>query len=146
MAVQKSNFAQLAQFVSIAVVLLIGPSPLAAHIYQWEFVDPSDPSKGKKQSSVLTPGGAGAVAAPEAFLLQRDLTKAYLFGANLQRARFGQSILIDAYIATANLTDASFEGANLASADLTSANLRNANLVNATLSGANLTDANISEA
>jgi hypothetical protein len=54
-----------------------------ADIVQWEYVNPADPAQGKRPSLTLTPGGAGANAAPGANLANRDLTKAYLIGANL---------------------------------------------------------------
>src|SRR6188768_177810 len=96
------------------------PAPIAsADIFEWEYINPANPSQGKQPSTMLCPGGAGAIAAPGANLSNRNLTKAYLIGAYL-----GLYPLYDEYgdvidfIPTANLT-----GANLSQADLTGATL-----------------------
>src|SRR4051812_19454366 len=54
-------------------------------IYQWEYVNPANPSLGKKASQTLCPDGAGIDAVPGAYFGSRDLTKAYLSGADLTR-------------------------------------------------------------
>jgi uncharacterized protein YjbI with pentapeptide repeats len=97
-------------------LLLVGLSPARADIFQWEYIDPVDPSQGKQQSTTLAPDGAGVDAVPGADLSSRDLTMAYLIDADL--------------------TDAWALGANLTNADLSQANLTNANFGNATLTGA----------
>ena len=66
------------------------------------------------------------MAAPNAVLTGRDLTKAYLIEANLSSAKLG--------------------GAKLTDADLSGANLRGASLQSATITGANFDDAEIRNA
>ena len=60
----------------------------AAHadIFQWEYINPADPSQGKQQSTTLAPDGAGVDAVPGANLYGRNLTMAYLIGADLTNA------------------------------------------------------------
>ena len=90
--------------------------PARANIYEWEYVDPLDPSQGKQQSAVLTPGGSGVNAVPSANLSSLNLTMGYFISADL--------------------TGASFLASTLTNADLSSATLTNANLGNATINGA----------
>ena len=52
-----------------------------ADIFQWEYINPADPSQGKQQSTTLAPDGAGVDAVPGADLSGRNLTMAYLIGA-----------------------------------------------------------------
>ena len=70
---------------SLATLLaLFAPAPVArADIFQWEYINPANPSLGKQQSTTLAPGGAGANAVPGANLSNRNLTMAYLIGADL---------------------------------------------------------------
>jgi uncharacterized protein YjbI with pentapeptide repeats/formylglycine-generating enzyme required for sulfatase activity len=89
--------------VSLSPLLLVSPFPAHADIYQWEYIDPADPSQGKRQSTTLAPDGAGVDAVPGALLSGRNLTMAYLEGADLSQARF----------LAANLTNASLRGSNL---------------------------------
>ena len=35
-----------------------------ADIFQWEYINPADPSQGKQQSTTLAPDGAGVDAVP----------------------------------------------------------------------------------
>lgn len=72
--------------VSIAAAVFAVVPAARADIYQWEYINPADPSQGKRQSTTLAPDGAGVVAEPGAFLGYRDLTKAYLIGADLMNA------------------------------------------------------------
>jgi hypothetical protein len=58
-------------------------SQTQADIYEWAWVNPSDPSQGVYQSSVVCPGGSGVFAVPFANLNSLDLTQAYLIGVNL---------------------------------------------------------------
>jgi uncharacterized protein YjbI with pentapeptide repeats len=107
--------------VSLSPLLLVSPFPARADIFQWEYIDPADPSQGKQQSTTLAPGGAGVDAVPGADLWNRDLTMAYLIGADL--------------------TGASGVYANLTNADLSQANLTDGNFIHTTLSGADFTGA-----
>ncbi len=119
-----------------------------ADIYQWEWVNPSDHSQGKQQSTTLCPGGAGVSAAPYAFLSRRDLTQAYLIGANLHGATAGSSIFTNADLSGADLTGARISYFDLLPfySNLTMANLNNANLTGAIFNSATLTNANFSGA
>src|SRR5690606_18469201 len=85
------------------IVLLWLATAARADIFQWEYINPSEPGEGKQQSLTLAPDGAGVVAEPGADLTSLDLTKAYLSDANLEGA----------YLYYSNLTDADFRQANL---------------------------------
>src|SRR5262245_53548935 len=101
-----------------------------ADIFQWEYINPADPSQGTQQSTTLAPDGAGVDAVPGANLSYRNLTMAYLIGVDLTGA-YGYS---------ANLAIADFRQANLANAHFADANLTGANF-----SEANLTNVNFAE-
>ena len=77
-------------FVRTAIIITLTLSVGTAHadIYEWEYVNPADPSQGKQPSSILCPGGAGVVAAPGASLYGLNLTMAYLIGDDLTNANF----------------------------------------------------------
>ncbi len=123
-----------------------------ADIFQWEYINPADPSQGKRQSTTVAPDGTGVDAVPGANLSNRNLTMAYLIGADLTGA---------VGIAT-NLTDADLSHANFGviypdcgpfllctggtRAILTGANFANANVRDASFDGANLADANFTGA
>jgi uncharacterized protein YjbI with pentapeptide repeats len=126
--------------LSIAAAMLAFANAARADIFQWEYVDPADPSQGKRQSTTLAPDGAGVNAVPGAILSYRNLTMAYLIGADLTGADGQGAILTNADLTLANLTNAFF-GATLSGVDLSQANLTGAYFV-----GANLTDANLSQA
>ena len=51
---------------SLATLLaLFAPTPVArADIFQWEYINPANPSLGKQQSTTLAPDGAGVNAVP----------------------------------------------------------------------------------
>ena len=57
-----------------------------ADIFQWEYINPADPSQGKQQSTTLAPDGAGVDAVPGANISDRNLTMAYLIRADLTDA------------------------------------------------------------
>ena len=44
-------------------------------IYHGEYINPADPSQGKRQSTTLCIGGAGVDAVPNAYLPDRDLSR-----------------------------------------------------------------------
>ena len=141
----------------IALALSTFPAATArADIYQWAWVNPSDQTQGKYQSTTLCPGGKGVNAVPSANLNSCDLTQAYLIGGDLTAATLQAANLTNADLSAVNCTNASFEyadyhsgynipatltNANLSGANLTSANFGSASLSNANLSGANLTSA-----
>ena len=99
---------------SLATLLaLFAPAPVArADIFQWEYINPANPSQGKQPSTTLAPDGAGANAVPGANLSNRNLTKAYLIGADLSPISYD-----DCGTYFSDLT-----GANLSQADLTGCN------------------------
>ena len=116
----------------------------AAHadIFQWEYINPADPSQGKQQSTTLAPDGAGVDAVPGADLSFRVLTMADLHGASLT-----DSVFLDVpfgfnvpytYIHSLSVSAANVAGTNLSRDDLT-----NADLAAATLTDANFADADI---
>ncbi|MBA3483648.1 MAG: pentapeptide repeat-containing protein [Pirellulales bacterium] len=143
---------------SLATLLaLLAPALVArADIFEWEYINPGDPSQGKQQSTMLCPDGAGANAVPGEILFYRNFTMAYLIGANLTGAYLQGANLTDAELSQANLTNTNFEGfwsdyylvpgANFTSANLTQANLTNTNFIYATLTGANFTNAEVRRA
>ena len=127
---KRSTILNTASLATLLTAFL--PLPVArADIFQWEYINPANPSLGKQPSTTLTPGGAGANAVPGTNLSNRNLTKAYLIGADLS------TIFLDGSPPViSNLT-----GANLSQADLTNAYLYYANLINTNFSQANLTNA-----
>ena len=112
-----------------------------ADIFQWEYIDPADPSQGKQQSTTLAPDGAGVNAVPGADFWNRNLTMAYLIGADLTGANAYSANLTNADLSQANLSNALFPRAILTNAVLREANLTNADFDDATLTGADLTGA-----
>ncbi len=93
-----------------------------ADIYQWEYVDPTDPSQGKRQSTTLAPGGAGVNAVSGANLSSRDLTMAYLIGKNLSSAKLMSANLTNADLTNAGLRFATLTGANFSGAEIRGVN------------------------
>src|SRR5262245_30227839 len=110
--------------LSIAAAMFALATAAHADIFQWEYINPADPSQGKRQSTTLAPDGAGVDAVPGANLSGiRDLTMAYLIGADLTSASAPWANLTNADLSQANLTNASFFGATFWDADLSHANL-----------------------
>ncbi|MCY2955309.1 MAG: pentapeptide repeat-containing protein [Planctomycetota bacterium] len=140
------------RFGRVAVVALPGllasalAQQAAANIYQWEWVDPGDPSQGIRQSSKPCPEGLGVSARPNADLSWRDLTQAYLMGANLTGANLWGATLTNGNLNGGSLTEAVFYEAKLTNASLAGANLTRARFMRATLSKANLVGANLTGA
>lgn len=104
--------------VGIAALLLA--SSARAAVYKWEWVDPNDHSKGKRQSSALL---STEYAGPGAQFDFNNFTMAYLAGFNLTNAKFDQVNLTDATLASANISGADFTFANITNADLTNARI-----------------------
>ncbi len=75
-----------------------------------------------------------------------DLSKSYLFEANLRRANLGEAYFIEPNLSSSNLCKANLNKANLWSANLLEANLVEANLWGANLVEVNLWEANLVEA
>jgi uncharacterized protein YjbI with pentapeptide repeats len=127
--------------IAAALLPLTGlASPGHADIFQWEYINPADPNQGKRQSTTLAPDGAGVDAVPGAILGYRDLTMAYLVGADLSGAIGPNAKMTNADLSQANLTNAEFNGVTLTGADLSLAHLRDA-----VLGGARLTDADFAD-
>src|SRR4051794_9534908 len=126
---------------ALSAGMLAAPGFASADIYQWEFINPADPSQGKQQSMMLCPGGAGVNAVPPVNLQYRDLTAAYLIGADLTNALGYSATLSNADLSQANLTGASFSYATLSNANFSQANLTDADFGGAALSGADFTGA-----
>jgi uncharacterized protein YjbI with pentapeptide repeats len=129
--------------VSFSPLLLVCLSPARADIFQWEYINPADPSQGKRQSMMIAPDGAGVDAVPGADLYNglyhRNLTMAYLIGADLTGARAYSTILTNADLSQANLTYGDFGDATLTGADFTNAEVRGANFGKASNSGTGIT-------
>jgi uncharacterized protein YjbI with pentapeptide repeats len=124
-----------------------GPTePAPFSIYKWEYIDPNDPGQGKRESNTLTPSGYGLHAEPGLLASNRNLTMAYLQGADLTGSNFSSTNLANAYLNQANLTNALLNSTTLTRADLSQANLTNANLTGANLTGANLNEAVLADA
>src|SRR5262245_20237859 len=95
--------------LSIAAAIFAFANAAHAEIYQWEYINPADPSQGKQQSTTLAPDGAGVDAVPGAYLAGRNLTMAYLIGVDLSGAdlsapSFIPTVLTNADLRQANLT------------------------------------------
>jgi Pentapeptide repeats (8 copies) len=122
------------------VFLLVATCALRARadVYQWEYINPADPSQGKQQSSTLAPEGYGVDVQPNSYLSTRDLTMAYLPGVDLSNSLSYYTKLINAELSQANLTAVDFRYSDLTGANLSQANLTSANLGNSDLTGANL--------
>src|SRR5262245_9076746 len=120
------------QIVAAVLALVAFATSARADIFQWEYINPSDPSQGKRQSTTLAPDGAGVDAVPGADLSYRDLTMAYLIGADLSGASFSAfypgpaTVLTGADLSQAHLTNASFFCATLTDANFTDADVRGA--------------------
>src|SRR5262245_31423100 len=70
--------------ILIGAAFVISSSHVArADIFKWEYINPANPGEGKQPSTMLCPDGAGVDAVPGANLANRNLTMAYLIGADL---------------------------------------------------------------
>src|SRR5215210_3058471 len=106
---------------AITAGMSAAPNPASADIFQWEYINLANPSQGKRQSTTLCPGGAGVNAVPNAGMHYRNLTKAYLIGADLTGAFFLYGNLTIADFSQANLTNTVFGSLYLADGTLTGA-------------------------
>jgi len=123
----------------VTAIALVAASATHADIYEWEYIDPSNPSLGSQQSKVLAPEGEGLVPRPGMIAEGKNLTMAYLVGANITRSTLTQAELTDADFSSAVLAksyawQAIFTNADLSNADLTNAYFGYATLNNSDLS------------
>ena len=142
-------------FVAPSLAALLAPFAPApgtrADIFKWQYINPANPGLGKQESTMLAPDGAGVNAVPLADLSFRNLTMAYLIGADLTGATASDSNLTNADLSQANLTNAYFgyyvdlygyngyyPGADLTGASLTGAEVRGANFSGSSLTAAQL--------
>src|SRR3954468_19229557 len=124
----------IAASLAALLALFIVPAFARADILQWEYINPAKPQRGKQQSTTLCVDGAGINAAPGANLHDRNLTMAYLIGANLTGALASATNLTNADLSHANLSNVDFSASIYSSAALLTA---------ATITGANFTGAEI---
>jgi uncharacterized protein YjbI with pentapeptide repeats len=120
---------------SLCIVAAVTVAAARADIYQWEYVDPTDPSQGKRQSTVLANGGADVTAVPGANLQSRDLTMAYLHRADLSQAKAGSANFTRADLSDARLENVDFSWSTLTDADFTGAFTSGASFATTTWQG-----------
>ena len=114
------------QLVATMLPLVAFASAARADIFQGEYINAADPSQGKRQSTTLAPDGAGVDPVTGAQLDYRDLTMAYLIGADLRDASAVRTNLTDADLSQSSLNNASFHAATLTDAGFTGAAVRGA--------------------
>ncbi|MEQ9461124.1 MAG: pentapeptide repeat-containing protein [Phycisphaeraceae bacterium] len=134
------------QTACAGLLIVCASASTYADIFEWQYIDPLNPSLGKQQSTTLTPDGAGMVAEPEAFLNEIDLTKAWLDQANLTDANFYRTELVNSTVRNAQLVRTYLVRANLTNTDFYGSDLTDARFDRANLTGANLTDTNVTHA
>jgi uncharacterized protein YjbI with pentapeptide repeats len=110
--------------LSLAMICTLLVGEAGADIYQWEYIDPANPSLGKQPSATICTDGAGVTARPWAGLSYRNLQKGYFIGANLQDANLLYAGLADADFSNANLQEALFGWAQLDNATFNGADVR----------------------
>src|SRR5438552_350892 len=128
---------------ALSAGILAAPDPASADIFQWEYINPADPTQGKRPSTTLCLDGTGINAVPGANLASLDLTKAYLILTDLTGASFQSATLTIADLSRAKLINANLTNANLTNDTLRDADLSHANLTNTTTSTDTTTAANI---
>ncbi len=107
--------------VALCALTLTLPTTTFADIYQWQYINPADPSQGREQSTTLCPDGLGHTALSYAYLESLDLTQAWLHKFNLHNTKFSFSVLNYADFTDTNLTNASFLEATLTNTNFTNA-------------------------
>ena len=85
-------------YTAISATLLLATLPPALHadIFEWEWIDPADPSQGKQQSATICPGGVGLNPGPGLNAYIENLTKGYLMVFDLTDANFSFATLTNA--------------------------------------------------
>ena len=122
----------------VILAILAVASPACADIYQWEYINPADPSQGKRQSAVLCQDGFEVYPSAGADLSFLALRNAYLIGAIISGGNFSGTDLSQAEFTSSNLTDSNFGGANCTNANLANADLSGVYFGHAILTGTNL--------
>ena len=69
-----NGLGRVLQIAAAMFALVAFPASARADIFQWEYINPADPTQGKQQSTTLAPDGAGVDAVPGAYLGGRNLT------------------------------------------------------------------------
>jgi uncharacterized protein YjbI with pentapeptide repeats len=115
---------KMKQFLGASVLwcVIVGTTSSGFAINQWEYIDPTDPSQGVRESSTPCPGGGGE-AGPWRNWLWIDLTQAYLANADLRGTSFVECALTTGYFRDSDLTSASFQNCDLTGADFTGATI-----------------------
>jgi uncharacterized protein YjbI with pentapeptide repeats len=123
----------------VGLFFVFAALPARGDIFQWEFINPTDSSQGKLQSTTLAPDGAGVDAVPGVDLSYRDLTMAHFVGVDLSYywngARFVYTDFTATNLSQADLTNARLSRAILAGADFTGAEVRGAWFLGTTSQG-----------
>jgi uncharacterized protein YjbI with pentapeptide repeats len=113
-------------FLDNLVVSAIEVPPAPVNVFEWQYVNPANPSQGKQPSTLVAYDGYGIQAGPGLNAANYNLTKAYFDGANLTGASFNSANLTDASLSQANLTNTNFNAANLSGTDLSGALIQGA--------------------
>lgn len=119
-------------FVACFAALVVPVGSAGADIFEWEFIDPGNPSLGKRESTILL---THAVIGQFLDLQGFDLKKAYLRNAGINLSEFNGADLTEAYLVGADVSSTTFNNAVLLNADLTDANIVGANFNNTVSSG-----------
>ncbi len=134
------------QFLFAVAWVSFIPTFALGQVFQWEFIDPLNPGRGKQESTTLTPDGSGANFDNVLGLAGRDLTKAYLFRADIRQFRMRTTILNNAYLAEADMFNLQGDGLVARGADMSLSNLQRARLVSSDLSMASFVNADLTDA
>jgi len=129
-----SDFITVAALTAVSIGAL-APTGVHADIFEWEWINPADPSQGKQESATLVPDGAGLSTGRYVDLSGYNLTKSYLISVDLFGTTFLATNLTDADLTDANLQNADFTGAILTDSVFDGADIEKAILSNTTDSG-----------
>jgi uncharacterized protein YjbI with pentapeptide repeats len=130
----RSSPAAVAWAVALTASFAASAGIARADIFQWQYINPADPTKGKQQSTTLCPDGGGAIVAQATDLSNRNLTKAYMIGFDLSAVPIYDPDTGE----ISGVIGSKLTGVNLSLADLTGANLGGATLTNANFTAAEI--------
>jgi uncharacterized protein YjbI with pentapeptide repeats/CubicO group peptidase (beta-lactamase class C family) len=108
----RRRFTPASKFIVPIFSLVAFATSAHGDIFQWEYINPADPTQSKQQSTTIAPDGAGVDAVPGADLSGRNLTMAYLIGADLSLANLSNANLFLAALSDADFAGAEIRGAN----------------------------------